>query len=123
MFSFKDFFNIRKGIIKVFNPANTVKVLNYAVNSIIEYVDKKDLMGVEKKVEVDEAVQNYVSSHIFGDLMNNKYLNPLFNAILYSVIPMVTQTLYDCLKAFIYNLTKKLDDKIAETEPKEEGEA
>lgn len=111
MFSFKDFFNIRKGIKKVFNPVNTVKVLNFAVEKIVEYVDKNDLMGVEKKVEVDELVQTYMSENIFGDLMNNKYLKPLFNALLYSVIPMVTQTLYDCLKAFINNLTKKLNEE------------
>jgi len=123
MFSFKDFFNIRKGIAKVFNPVNTARVLKFAVDKIVEYVNRNDLMGVEKKVEVDEAVQKYIIDHIFKDLMSNKYLNPLFTALLYSVIPMVTQTLYDCLKAFIRNLTKKLDDKLAETEPKEEGEA
>lgn len=110
MFNFKDFFNISKGIKTIFNPTNTVKVLNYAVSLIIKFVDNNDLVGVEKKTEVDEAVQTYITKNIIGDLMNNKYLKPLFNAILYSVIPMVTQTLYDCLKAFIQNLTTRLEE-------------
>ena len=121
MFNFKDFFNIKKHIKIIFSPTNTKRVLVFATKKIIEYVDRNDLLGVEKKTEVDEAVQDFMLNTCKLSVpLSNKYLRPLCEALLFSVVPMVTQVLYDCLKAFIENLTQKVEE--AETENHTEGE-
>lgn len=96
-------FTLPKNLFKAFSKENIKAFLEFARDQIISYVSEKDLLGQEKKSKVDEACIAWVEEKI--DTKHSIVLWIRDNLITPN-IPVVTQGIYDFLKAYIKGLTK-----------------
>ena len=95
-------FTLASSAKKVFSAENVKSFLTFIRAQIIYYVDKKELLGKDKKANVDARAIEYVKTHWFG---YNSVLDWFLEKIFIPVIPIVTQAVYDLLKARVENLT------------------
>ena len=96
-------FTFKKGFASVFSKENVQEFLTFVREQIVSYVDKKDLLGAEKKEAVDANTVAWVQEHLKG---KHDIVDWLIDNILIPLIPVITQKIYDFLKEFVTDLTK-----------------
>lgn len=96
-------FTFKKDFKEFFSKETIADLFDYAKEQIIHYIEKSDLFGFEKKQRVDEAVILYIDMRFNSKNSIVRFVTELIK----SIIPAVTQSIYDYLKSYIEGLTKK----------------
>ena len=95
-----DLFTFKGEIKKVFTKENLLSILDLAKAEIIKQATS-NLLGIEKKKIVDEIIRVRIE-HI-KEGCKNKFVILILEKI-EDAIPIITQNIYDNLKAHIENL-------------------
>lgn len=82
------------------------KVVNYATLKIVNLADT-NLTNAAKKESLDLAVENYIKD-IVNAVTPNFIIRWVVNKFLLPNIPVLTQQIFDLLKAKIYGITKEV---------------
>lgn len=72
---------------------------------IEKYEEYKELNGVQKKARVDEVIKDYIEITIDG-LNVNFVLKLIVKKLLVENIPVITQCIFDLIKAKIEGITE-----------------
>lgn len=96
-------FTLKKDAKLAFSKDSIVSLLKLAQEEIIKMVDKKNLLGSEKKAKVDEVIIDFINNHWVGI---NSALDWLIKYILIPAIPSITQFIYDALVKNVKGLTE-----------------
>lgn len=95
-----DLFTFKGEIKKVFTKENLLSILDLAKAEIIKQATS-NLLGIEKKKVVDEVIR--VRIEYIKEDCKNKFVLLILEKI-EDAIPIITQNIYDNLKAHIENL-------------------
>lgn len=95
-----DLFTFKGEIKKVFTKENLLSILDLAKAEIIKQATS-NLLGIEKKKVVDEVIR--VRIECIKEDCKNKFVLLILEKI-EDAIPIITQNIYDNLKAHIENL-------------------
>lgn len=97
-----DVFTFKKDGKKVFSREVFKEVLENARENIIEQA-KKNITGQEKKQRVDEVVAHFIHAKIATLEVKNGLVLWLIDRVI-SLVPLITQLVYDFLKQKVENL-------------------
>lgn len=96
-------FTLPKNLLKAFSKENIQNFLDFAASKIIEHVQKSDMLGIEKKAKVDIACIEWIKEHIN---INHSIVLWIRDNLIIPNVSVVTQGIYNFLKAYIDGLTK-----------------
>lgn len=99
-------FTFKKDFSKSFSIESVKDLFNYAKSQILKFKELSHLKGIEKKNYVDKAVLAFIDTKFTA---KNRIVQVAVD-ILKACVPIVTQFVYDCLKARIEGLTETADN-------------
>lgn len=107
-------FNWKSVIKKILGVDKIQAMFDKAKALILEYKDK-DMIGADKKKEVDEKLIAWIREHLDT---KNSIVKWLVENILIDCLPTITQNIYDLIKLFAQGITEKAEDVLDSVEDK-----
>ena len=111
-------FNWKSVVKKLLGVDKVQALFDKAQELILEYKDK-DMLGSEKKKEVDAKLTAWIREHLDT---NNSIVKWLIENVLIDCLPTITQNIYDLIKLFAQGITEKVEDALESAEDKIIGE-
>jgi len=92
----------KSNVQKIFTKENFLNLCEFAKKMIVKYVDEENLLGADKKTNVDNAVIEYIAKYFVS---NNTIVSFLVQ-LLIKFEPTLTQIIYELLKKKVDGLTE-----------------
>lgn len=92
---------LKRSVLKTFSKDNVLVLLDTIKSKIIEQA-KSEILGSDKKKNVDTAVIDFIKTNM---KTSNPIVNTLIN-VLIEYVPILTQCVYEYLKKYVDGLTE-----------------